>query len=796
MDELIAKLGKNYDVQKEIGRGGMGAVYLAIDKRLDRKVAIKVLSLSQAEGTAISNEEVVKRFQREAKAIAKLAHPNIVSIFDIGDEDGLYYMVMEFLEGSSLGSILKYKEKVSPALSINIGIQICNALQYAHENGVTHRDIKPENIMLSRKGIAKLTDFGIAQLSKDQAKLTQAGSMLGSVMYTSPEQLHNAATVDSRTDIYSLGMTLYELLSGNIPFDGDSVSEIFMKILTEKPKSLKFYTPEITEALDQIIAKSLIKDRDLRYQTAGEMAYDLSRLSDGNPMNLHSDLTIAQSGSDLLNGSDSSNFSNTMLTSGGTRNRLFTQTSLRRTSVDKSIIQILKGNYLWVSILVDNLNTQTLQQNDLSQVMAKVAEPSLYGKAFTGAVVVDKSIYMFVYNGYFLGAVDTNKNLKGETVFQSLPEKPDLIELKVADENHESIPVIISAIINNQATPIHENLDSSLVNLSALIDNLSNEEKFTGFMSCYTQTNIYYIGYNQGQQIFSVPVVKIPGENEDTNASIYDIVAKGVIFNAYTANPLIQGPSIFSLLREATVELKYNNPQKSVMYDMVDLGTQEVPIHIVKEVKQNTNLSLDLHRNTNMTLFNKNIDLIDIVKDSVYYRFSEWLVNEYFYLLNSSGNITSLKYIYSWIPAIENFKFFEKLQGEDNQYYEFSIIFHGQVKGENYKKVLMMARLGDGSKENVDEFINDVIQVKKKLIKSGDIGGAIYISTEEYSSDALKLFYERTVEPRKGFGLGSLDKLTKYKGFVRIGFGRGFHLNLIEHRSNESGFTVIAPLLK
>ena len=108
----------------------------------------------------------------------------------------------------------------------------------------------------------------------------------------------------------------------------------------------------------------------------------------------------------------------------------------------------------------------------------------------------------------------------------------------------------------------------------------------------------------------------------------------------------------------------------------------------------------------------------------------------------------------------------------------------------------MMARLGDGSKENVDEFINDVIQVKKKLIKSGDIGGAIYISTEEYSSDALKLFYERTVEPRKGFGLGSLDKLTKYKGFVRIGFGRGFHLNLIEHRSNESGFTVIAPLLK
>ncbi len=793
MDELIAKLGKNYEIQKEIGRGGMGLVYLAIDKRLDRKVAIKVLSLSQSESTELSNEEVVKRFQREAKAIAKLTHPNIVSIYDIGDEDGLYYMVMEFLEGSSLGNILKYKDKVSPSLVINIGIQICNALQYAHENGVTHRDIKPENIMLSQKGIAKLTDFGIAQLSKDQAKLTQAGSMLGSIMYISPEQLHNAANVDSRADIYSLGMTMYEMLSGTLPFEGESVSEIFMKILTESPKSLKTYTPEVTDALDQIIAKSLIKDRELRYQNASDMAYDLSRLIEINQQfNPQNDLTISNYGFDMINNFDP--LKGTMINKQSNNNRFFTQTSLRRTSIDKNIIQVLKGNFLWIAILIENLSNQVLHQNDLNQIISKVSEPSLYGKAFTGAIVIDKSIYMFVYNGYFLGAVDTIKNLKGQTVFQSIPEKPSLIELRVADENQELIPVIIASIINNYVTPIHENLDSSIVNLKSLIENLSNVEHFTGFISCYTETNIYYIGYNNGQQIFSVPVIKVPESQEGLNDSIYDIISKGVIFNAYISNPVIEGPSIFNLLKNSTVELKYNNPQKSVLYDIVDLGTEEVPIHVVKEVKQNANLLLDLHQNTQITLLNKSIDLLEVVKNSSHYKFSEWLVKEYFYLLNSSGNITSLKYIYSWIPAIENFKFLEKLQGENNNYYEFSVVFHGQVKGENYKKVLMMARFGDGSKESVDEFINDVIQVKKKLIKSGDIGGAIYISTEEYSSDSLKLFYERTVEPRKGFGLGSLDKLTKYKGFVRIGFGRGFHLNLIEYRGNE--FTVIAPLLK
>lgn len=795
MDDLIAKLGKNYEIEKELGRGGMGAVYLATDKRLERKVAIKVLSLSSSNTDAATLDEVIKRFQREAKAIAKLNHPNIVSIFDIGDEDDCYYMVMELLEGDSLAKIIKEQKRYSPAMAANIGIQICNALDYAHDQGVIHRDIKPENIMLSKKGIAKLTDFGIAQLTQDQAKLTQAGSMLGSVMYVSPEQLHNAASVDKRADIYSLGMTLYEMLAGILPFDGNSVTEIFMKILSESPRSLTSIHADIPEGLDKIIAKSLIKDRDVRYQSASEMSFDLTRLFDTGQL-VRSDLLI-NTGTERMGGYDSViNLTGTVITSGNNHNPLFTQTSLKRTSVDKSVISVLKQNYLWVAMLVENFKTQQLNSNDLQQIINKVTEPSVYGKAFTGSIVIDKNIYLFIYDGYFVGAVNINNNLVGDSVFESLPEKPNLIELKVADEDKESMPMIISSIINSSGQAIHENLDSSLVSLLPLIDNLSKEDKFTGYMSCYSETNIVYAGFNKGEQIFCIPVINIPDQENKINNTLIDIVSKGVIFNAYSVKPFISGPSISNILRNSSVDLKYQDPNKSVLYNIVDSGNDEVPIHIVKETKQNTKLSLELNRESKINLFDSEIDLVDIVKNSIYYKFSEWLVQEYFYLLNSSGNINSLKYIYTWIPAIESFKFSERLKGEDDNYYEFSIVFHGQVKGENYKKVLMLTRFGNGSKEDVDKFIDDTIQVKKKLIKSGDIGGAIYVSTEEYSSDSLKLFYERTVEPRKGFGLGSLDKLTKYKGFVRIGFGRGFHLNLIEYKKSDNSFNVIAPLLK
>lgn len=282
LNELLSleEINKNYSIEREIGRGGMGVVYLATDKRLERPVAIKVLNLSSLEEFSdIDTGEVIERFKREAKAVAKLSHANIVSIFDIGTQNNLHYMVMEYLEGQELSRLIPQNKFLEVEEVINVGIDICKALSFVHERGIIHRDIKPANIVLTSNKVAKLMDFGIAQLNKEGHKrLTQDGSVLGSLIYISPEQLTNSRNVDIRADIYSLGATLYELLVGLPPFKADNVATLVMSILKDKPHPPSEKNTKVPPALDKIIEKALSKDISERYQTADEMARDLKNL--------------------------------------------------------------------------------------------------------------------------------------------------------------------------------------------------------------------------------------------------------------------------------------------------------------------------------------------------------------------------------------------------------------------------------------------------------------------------------------------------------------------------------------
>lgn len=790
MTTLLSELEKNYIIEQEIGQGGMGIVYLATDRRLDRKVAIKVLSLSAFSKYQDSVDEIIQRFQREAKSVAKLSHTNIVNIYDFGQTSDSYYMVMEFLEGKSLDKILETHKNLSPSLVISIGYQICNALEYAHQNGIIHRDIKPANIILSSKGIAKLTDFGIAQLSDDQKKLTQAGSLLGSIMYIPPEQLEDSANVDHRADIYSLGATLYQLLTGHFPFDANNASEIIFKILKEIPKPPSTFNQEIPHALDHIIIKSLMKNRDQRYYTAEEMAQDLSILL--NPTNNMRDTLMNMFSQNQTLKIDSQN--NEIRAKSNTS---FSKTIIKKTAINQNFIFNLMKNYTWIKLLFKNWKTETITNLNFNHVLGKLTEPSIFGKCFSGVLVIDKNIYSFIYEGYFIGAVNLDTGLIGDKVFENVPKNPTSLELKVPDDNNIFTLGIISGIIENSGESIHSNLDSSLVNLTNLIDNIYEEKEFTGYVSCFSENNIYYSGFYKGAELFCIPIDKQNETDSEKNITLKDVVInQSIVFSAYSIKPRLLELNVFNLLKNATVDIKYLDASKTKLYDIVQMEKEEVPIHLIKEAKQNSFLELNLNRVNKIELFDQEVNLLDFVKKSPYYSFVEWLFNEYFYLLNSTGNITTLKYIYSWIPAVENIKFCQSLYGEDGNTYEFSLVFNGQVKGENYKKVLFLLKFGNGTTEDVSKFLENSIQVKKKLIKSGDIGGVIYVSTNEFENDALKLFYSRTVEPRKGFGLGSLDKLTKYKGFVRIGLGRGFHFNLIEYHKTNQTFNVIAPLLK
>ena len=261
-------LSGRYQVLSKIGAGGMADVYKAKDCMLNRYVAVKVLKKEYRE-----DENFVKKFRSEAQAAAGLLNPNIVNVYDVGEDRGLYYMVMELVEGITLKEYVQKKGKLSSKEAISIAIQMCTGIEAAHNHHIIHRDIKPQNIIISKEGKVKVTDFGIAKATTSQTVSTSA---MGSVHYVSPEQARGGYC-DEKSDIYSAGITMYEMVTGRVPFDGDSTVSVAMKHLQENITPPSEYAPDLYPALEKIILKCTQKSAERRYQSAGELIQDLKR---------------------------------------------------------------------------------------------------------------------------------------------------------------------------------------------------------------------------------------------------------------------------------------------------------------------------------------------------------------------------------------------------------------------------------------------------------------------------------------------------------------------------------------
>jgi eukaryotic-like serine/threonine-protein kinase len=273
-DTLINTLfDGRYRIVRKLGSGGMANVYLAEDQELGRRVAIKILNDRHA-----GDDQFVERFRREAKNAAALSHPNIVSIYDRGEAEGTYYIAMEYLEGRSLKELIVARGPAPTAIAIDYARQILAALRFAHRNGIVHRDIKPHNIVVDAEGRVKVTDFGIARAGTSQ--MTEVGSIIGTAQYLSPEQA-KGAPVDQTSDLYSLGVVLYELLTGEVPFAGDTPVEIAMKHISAKPEPPSTLNPDIPGDLDLVVTRALAKTPAERYQSADEMDRDLERVARG-----------------------------------------------------------------------------------------------------------------------------------------------------------------------------------------------------------------------------------------------------------------------------------------------------------------------------------------------------------------------------------------------------------------------------------------------------------------------------------------------------------------------------------
>jgi serine/threonine-protein kinase len=262
-------LAGRYELEELVGAGGMSSVYRAHDRLLGRKVALKVMHQQYME-----DEDYVERFRREARAVAALSHPNIVTVIDRGDHEGRQFIVFEYVDGENLK---KWIEREGPAPveeALQLALQVARGLSFAHQNGLVHRDVKPQNVLLNGGGQAKVTDFGIARSLDVQHEMTQTGTVLGTSDYIAPEQAQGQR-VDEHTDVYSLGVVLYELLTGEVPFPGENFVAVAMRHINEPPPPVRARRPDVSQRLEAAIQKAMAKDPAARFQTMAELADEL-----------------------------------------------------------------------------------------------------------------------------------------------------------------------------------------------------------------------------------------------------------------------------------------------------------------------------------------------------------------------------------------------------------------------------------------------------------------------------------------------------------------------------------------
>ena len=272
------KINERYEIIRSIGEGGMANVYLGYDEILDRNVAIKILR-----GDLSNDEKFVRRFQREALSASSLSHPNIVEMYDVGEDNGLYYIIMEYVEGKTLKQLLKKRGSLTLSEAIDIMVQLTDGMAHAHDSYIIHRDLKPQNIMIQDDGQIKITDFGIA-MALNSTQLTQTNSVMGSVHYLPPEQASGKGST-TKSDIYSMGIIFYELLTGKLPFKGENAVEIALKQMRDPIPSLKEDNPNIPQSFENIILKATAKNPKNRYEDAKSMHDDLLTALDDERMN-------------------------------------------------------------------------------------------------------------------------------------------------------------------------------------------------------------------------------------------------------------------------------------------------------------------------------------------------------------------------------------------------------------------------------------------------------------------------------------------------------------------------------
>jgi hypothetical protein len=759
---MIATLG-NYQIIREIGRGGMGVVYEGLDTRLDRRVAIKTIDLpTDASVSPEAYQELVARFQTEAKAIAKLSHPNIVTIYDFGQEDGRQYMVQELLQGRSLAQMLQTYAPLPVDTVIRASAQACAALDFAHDQGIIHRDVKPGNMILLDNGTLKLMDFGIARLETGSAGMTKAGNILGSLLYISPEQLVNAAKIDRRADIYSLGVSMYEMLTGRLPYNGDNIGELVMAIMQSLPQRPSQVNPQVPEALEAIILRAMAKEADKRFGRASEMGQALSALAGGG-------------GSPAVTGP----LGLGSVTQAGAQPAITISPTMPGDQAAPPSIALGLNEYALVEG-VDALTPFTLVHRVITNWETKdlgnkgVGDLLLMGlnEGQTCAFIINQRLILLMYKGLLLDGITMDEDLTGQSAFETLGAAAQFQVVKCQpSEPKEPWIVILSAMLGS-AKLTNQHVIRSSSQAADLWDAL-RKEKITGFVRQADGNQLRYQGMVAGDKAFAVIMPDNFTAAERNHATEVDV---------YSPRPQLIGPSLRKGYNETVLEVVSKSINRPSLKQLATQKDAKVTPEMMEEAIRNTELTLVGAPDKAVPCGSIAFKYADLLKDLPPCRVMTWLFEGYLFQASRSPKFAPARGSISWLWHLKSVRLAQTLRtGEGNV--TFDIVAYDAME-----KLCFVMRMGpSGSKADVEKFVADVTAIKRLMPDKEAIKAALYVAPADFADDVAGYYDKATAKP---FGLSLLTGGPP-KGFVTTKQGGGFILNLAT--DGEHGLEMLAP---
>lgn len=764
----------------------MGVVLDAVDPRLDRHVAIKVIELPHDPNMSQqTKDELIERFKREAKASAKLNHPNIVSIFDFGEYEGRYFMVMEFLQGRNLAQLLKIHSPLSVPVALKSIIQVCDALDFAHYQGIIHRDIKPANIVILDNGTTKLTDFGIARLESSQSDLTKAGSILGSLLYISPEQLMNPKDVDKRADIYSLGVTAYEIMTGQLPYNGSNIGEIVMKIMQSEPPRPSELNPQIPAKLDGVIFKAMAKTVDMRYDSAKDFAADLKEVlqnltgdtvPDAVPRSLdlsvtnrgiehvikHDDNTPTQYGSGTASGSPVTLSTGSLDISAVSGNTSSSTLRSREYNLVEGIddptpfsaaLRILRGWH------VENLSTNTMLE----------AIYKYEGKS--QGLIINNSVILLIYKGLIIGAMVNKPELIGPAAYQHMASWQKFEMTQCMPQEKEEPWLVLLAIMVGASSLLEHNPMCSKGDVNKTIE-LHKSKRFSGMLKLIEKRTLKWLGFLDGQQVFSINMPYAAGSYD---GEYFDLSVYAPRFN-------LIGPSLRKLLVEAQLQVVSKSINRPILSQYAGSRERQLTPELMEEALRNTDTTTIMSKDATFEIGNRSIKYSDILKETNHFKLVEWLIYEYMYALSRSSAFSQLKKRLTWIWQFKSIKFLQPIKMGS-----FSATFDILAYNSQEQLIALFRFENELSEESLSNMLEDVKRIKTERTQD-NIQAAMLVSYLPIPESVTNQFHRLTAKP------GLLGMGESERGFVKMGWNKGFYLFMAQLSENGHPH-LIAPNL-